>query len=242
MRTVHRKFPSFYFCMACISLVVVLVGFAKTFFIPVARREFHAPAIIHIHGAFAFAWVLLFLAQSGLINRRMIGVHMKLGLAGLFVAIGVLLTMIPAGVHVVKRDLGQGVGEAAYSSLTGIVSSGCIFLTLVILGIINRRRPELHKRFMLLATIVVLWPAWFRFRHYFPTVPRPDIWFAVVLADSLILVAWVWDRIRNKQIHPVLLYGGLCIIIEQSFEVIVYDSLPWRQVSKGLFEFFGYFV
>ena len=88
---------------------------------------------------------------------------------------------------------------------------------------------------MLLATIVVLWPAWFRFRHYFPSVPRPDTWFALVMADSLIIVAWVWDKLRNGKIHPVLKYVGLFIILEQSFEVVAFDTPLWRDIAKWIY-------
>jgi hypothetical protein len=111
-----------------------------------------------------------------------------------------------------------------------------MFFCLVLAGVLKRNVPEAHKRLMLLATIVVLWPAWFRFRHYFPTVPRPDIWFALVLADSLIIISWIWDKCKNGNIHPVLKYMGLFIILEQSFEVIVYDSSLWRQTAKWIFD------
>ena len=88
---------------------------------------------------------------------------------------------------------------------------------------------------MLLATIIILWPAWFRFRHYFPSVPRPDIWFGLVLADSLIVISWLWEMFKYKKIHPLLLWGGVFIIIEQSFEVIMVDTPIWRSISKWLY-------
>jgi len=137
--------------------------------------------------------------------------------------------------NVVKRELGRGVGEAAYSTLIGSITSALMFFLLVLIGILNRNNSESHKRFMLLATIVVLWPAWFRFRHYFPSVPRPDIWFAVVLADSLIVFSWIWDRIKNGRVHPVLKYAGLFIILEHTFEVLAFDSAAWRYIAKWLY-------
>ena len=90
---------------------------------------------------------------------------------------------------------------------------------------------------MLLATIVVVWPAWFRFRHYFPSVPNPEIWFALVLADILIIVAWLWDKWKNGKVHPVLKNVGLFIILEQSFEVFAYDSPVWQQFAKEVYIF-----
>src|SRR5690606_18902661 len=122
------------------------------------------------------------------------------------------------------RELKEGLGQTAISGIVGSCTSGIIFLALVIAGLLSRNNAAAHKRLMLLATIVVLWPAWFRFRHYFPSVPRPDIWFAVVLADSLIVIAIIRDKLTYRKIHPVLLYVGLFIIAEHAFEVMMFDS------------------
>ena len=222
--------------MAIVGLLAVLIGFAKTFIIPVATNSFTAPLLIHVHGAFAFAWILLFLTQTVLIHFHKYKIHQTLGIFGVFIAAGVMLTMVPAGLFVVQRDLKQGFGESAYSSLIGVITSGIMFFCLVLTGVLKRNVPEAHKRLMLLATIVVLWPAWFRFRHYFPSVPRPDIWFALVLPDSLIIISWIWDKFKNGIIHPVLKYVGLFIILEQTFEVIAYDSSIWQQTAKWLYD------
>src|SRR5690606_31908470 len=132
------------------------------------------------------------------------------------------------------RELKEGLGQTAISGIMGSCTSGIIFFALVIAGLLNRNNAAAHKRLMLLATIVVLWPAWFRFRHYFPSVPRPDIWFAVVLADSLIVIAIIRDKLAYGKIHPVLLYVGLFIIAEHIFEVIMFDSEGWRVVANWL--------
>lgn len=232
-----KKKPSLFLIMAIIGLLAVLIGFAKTFIIPVATNSFSAPLLIHVHGAFAFAWILLFLTQTSLIHFHKYNIHMTLGWAGIVIAAGVMLTMIPAGLYVVQRDLKQGAGESAYSSVIGVITSGIIFFCLVLFGVLKRNVPATHKRLMLLATIIVLWPAWFRFRHYFPSVPRPDIWFALVLADSFIVISWIWDKVKNGTVHPVLKFVGLFIILEQTFEVIVYDSPAWRQTAKWIYNF-----
>ncbi|HEU4472801.1 MAG TPA: hypothetical protein VFR58_17020 [Flavisolibacter sp.] len=241
METASRsKWPSFFLAMAFVGLLATLVGFGKTFFVPVANGSFRAPVSVHIHGAFAFAWVILFLIQPALIHVRNYRLHQYLGMLGLAVAAGVVITMVPAGVFVVQRELGQGLGEISYSGLLGVFTSGLLFFTLVLAGIINRKSPAAHKRLMLLATIVVLWPAWFRFRHYFPSVPRPDIWFELVLADSLILIAWIWDKMRNGRIHPVLFYVGSFIIVEQSLEIYFFGSQAYQAGEKWLYGLFGY--
>jgi len=238
METVNRKTGiSFFLGMAIIGLLAAVIGFGKTFFIPVASGKFDAPFVIHLHGAFAFAWIFLFVLQPALIHFQNFRLHQALGFFGLLIAAGISITMVPAGIFVVQRDLRQGGGEFAYSSLLGVITSGIMFFALVLAGTMNRHRPEAHKRLMLLATIVVLWPAWFRFRHYFPSVPRPDIWFGLVLADSLIVVAWFRDQVKNGYVHPVLKYVGSFIIIEQSLEVGLFGSAGYRAMGKWFYDF-----
>jgi len=238
METILRnKKPSFFFIIAIVGLFAAVLGFAKTFFIPVANGNFDAPIGIHIHGAFAFAWVILFLIQTSLIHFKNYRIHQYLGILGLFIAAGISITMVPAGVFVVQRELAQGFGNSAYSAM-GVITSGLLFFALVLTGIINRNRPESHKRLMLLATIVVLWPAWFRFRHYFPSVPRPEIWFGLVLADSLIVIAWIWDKLKNGSIHPILKYVGTFVIIVQCLEVAMFNTPIYQKIGKWLYDLF----
>jgi len=160
---------------------------------------------------------------------------MLLGIAGILIAAGTALTILPVGMYAANKELKQGLGETAISGIVGVVTSAIMFLSIVIAGILNRHNPATHKRLMLLATIVVLWPAWFRFRHYFPSVPRPDIWFAVVLADSLILISCLWDKLVNGKVHPVFKYLGSFIILEHIFEVITFDNSSWRLVAKHIY-------
>lgn len=235
MNLAALKRPSYFLVLSGIGLAAALIGFSKTFFVPMAAGTFSAPVIIHVHGALAFAWIILFMVQNSVIYLRQYSSHRTLGYVGFTVAIGLAVTMVPVGTLSVERELARGAGESGYSTLLGVLTSGLLFLAFVIGGIVSRRKPEHHKRFMLLATIIILWPAWFRFRHYFPSVPRPDIWFGLVLADSLIVISWIWEMIKFKKVHPVLLWGGAFIIVEQSFEVISVDTPVWRSVSKWLY-------
>ena len=154
-----------------------------------------------------------------------------------FIAVGAAVSIIAASLYQIDRDLKEGLVQTAISSIVGSLASATMFLTLVTAGIVYRKRPQVHKRLMLLATIVLIWPAWFRWRHYFPSVERPDIWFAGVLADSLIIVAFIWDWLSNKRIHPALLCGGLFIIAENVIEILLFDSSGWRIIANAVYNF-----
>jgi hypothetical protein len=231
-----RPIYSMYLATAVVAMIAVHIGFATTFIIPIADGTFVAPAAIYIHGAFAFSWILLFLVQATLVNRKKIKLHQRLGILAVVIALGTAVTMISAGLAAVEKELTAGLGDTAISGLLGTCTSAIMFLALVICGMYFRNKKDRHKRFLFLATVVVLWPAWFRFRHYFPDVPRPDIWFGLVLADSLIVIAWIWERYTIGKVHPVLLWGGVFIIIDNIFEVTVFDSPGWRIVARVVYD------
>lgn len=228
-----RKVSGFFMGMALLGLAVALAGFSRTYFVPVAAGTFDAPLVVHLHGAAAFAWVLLFVLQPTLIRAGRYDVHVRTGALGSVIALVVAATAIPVGLYVVERDL-AGFGPVAVSSLLGVVTAMSLFLALVAAGVACRDRPAVHKRLMLLATIVVLWPAWFRLRHWFPDVPRPEIWFGVVAAYSLVPIAMIRDRIVEGRVHPVWLWVGLPVVGEQTAEAFLFDSSPWRAIASAL--------
>jgi hypothetical protein len=231
----RKKRSSFFLIMGIVGLLAIHIGFAKTYLMPVAQGNFKAPLVVYIHGALAFSWILLFFVQTVLIRVNNFRLHRTLGFSSFIIALGTAITTVLVGRYAVEKELANGLGETAISTIFGTITSAILFLSLVIAGYVKRKRPQVHKRLMLLATIVLLWPAWFRFRHYFPPMERPDIWFGLVLADSLIIISWIWDRIANGRVHPTLLYVGLFIIAEQTFEVFMFDSGWWRISSNWIY-------
>ena len=227
--------PKFFLAIGLIGLFAVLVGFSTTFFIPLAKAEFKAPVVVYIHGALALGWVCIFIIQSLLIQANNFKQHKRIGFLGVAIAIGITITFVPVGLYQVERELALGLGQLAISSLVGTLTTAVIFIGLVLMGIFRRHEPSTHKRLMLLATILLLWPAWFRFRHLFPAVPNPEIWFAIVLADSLIVVAIIWDKITYRRINPTLLYVGVFIIIEHATEAYAFDNALWRELANTLY-------
>lgn len=232
MRLISRWF---YVTMAVVTLVAVAVGFGRTYAAPMASGTFRGPTILHVHGALALCWVLLFLAQPLLVRFRKQALHRRLGRLGLPLAVGVGATMVPAGIYQASRDAAAGAGPTGISSLLGTVTSALLFVALVSCGMLARRDRESHARWLLLATLVVAWPAWFRWRHWFPSVPRPDIWFAVVMPYLWVGVAMLRDRVVRGAVHPVLIYAGSAVVLEQSLEVLAFDTPPWRAAAQLLY-------
>ena len=107
---------SFYLLIGFLGLLAVLLGFLTTYIVPSVKGTFEAPTIVHVHGAFAFGWVLLFLIQVIAIKFRRFPLHKTLGYCGLFIAIGIIATMLPVGLFQVERDLSRGLSWQAKQS------------------------------------------------------------------------------------------------------------------------------
>lgn len=222
----------FYLAMAWLAAAAAVAGFSTTYFIPMAGGGFGGPTVAHIHGLLFFSWISLLIVQVTLVRRRNLRLHRRIGLVALPLAAAMAVSGIAMGRYAVGRDLASGVGDEAYAQLVGVLTAMTIFVTFVSIALAMRKRPDWHKRMMLLATIAVLWPAWFRFRHFLPWVPRPDIIFAIVVADSLIVVAMVRDAMRFGRVHPAWLIFGLGLIIEHVAEALLYDTAPWRAAAR----------
>jgi hypothetical protein len=113
-----------------------------------------------------------------------------------------------------------------------------IFLAFVAAAVALRKKPDWHKRLMLLATIAILWPAWFRFRHFMPWVPQPEILPAVILADSLVVIAMLRDKLQFGQVQPAYSVFGVGLIAEHVAEAALFDSGPWRRFAQATYATF----
>lgn len=224
----------FYIGFGLAGLLVVALGFGVTYALPMARGTYAAPWTVHLHGACALSWVLLLIAQAQLVRVQRTPLHRRLGQAALPLAFLVWASGIATAAWAAGRDRPEQ-GTAATSSFAGTVTGLSLFVLLAIAAFATRRRPDWHKRLIMLATIQLLWPAFFRLRHLVPAVPDPDIWFALVMAYSPILVAAARDQWRYGKIHKVWLFLGPALAIEQSLEYAFFDRGPLRSFGLWLY-------
>src|SRR6266852_6061533 len=85
-----------YICFAVFMPVIVLVGFARTYYL---KGFFGTPPLpgllVHLHGIVMTSWVVLFVAQVSLVATGRTRTHQRLGLLGavlapLVIVVGVL--------------------------------------------------------------------------------------------------------------------------------------------------------
>jgi hypothetical protein len=223
----------FYAGVGLFGLAAIAIGFSTTYFIPMSRGDFVAPAFVHVHGFSALSWVTLLLVQALLVRGGRTRLHMKLGQAALPLAVAIWGSGVLTAAWAARRDL-PGQGIIAESSFMGTVTGLSLFLAFVSAGYFARRKTAAHKRWMALATMAVLWPAIFRWRHLLPTMSRPDIILGMFVANVPILIAMLRDRFRYGEVHPVWLIGGTFWFIEQGIEVAMFDTHWAAPIGRAL--------
>ena len=226
---------SFYFFAGPLALLVILIGFSTTYFLPVASGSFSAPFFVHLHGAACLGWVLLLIAQAWMVRSTSTPRHRRLGVIALPLALTIWASGMATAGWAARRDFPE-LGISAASGIVGTVTGLSIFLALVVAAIICRKRPDWHTRLIRLATVALLWPAFFRWRHILPIVPRPEITLALLLADSPILIAAIRDQLRFGRVHPVWAIFGTGLFVEQSIELYLFDGSAWRQLGQFFYD------
>jgi hypothetical protein len=241
---------SFFFWMSAAFVAIAFTGFARTYLIPVATNTFEGPALVHAHGALFFAWTLLVVVQTRLVARRRVDWHRALGIAGASLAVAMVLT----AVGLVARGLASPV-VAANPSFGGLaalpLTQMALFAGFLAAGIVNVRRPETHKRCMLLATVNLLGAPIARMLATI-VVPEigagsiasaPDIDIGarltaaiggMVAIDLIVLVAILYDRRALGRVHRVYVIGIAAMLLTQVLRMPLAQTTLWRSFTEAL--------
>jgi hypothetical protein len=215
-----RRHPAFFPAMSSLLIVFVFLGFAPTYYLrPVSAGPI--PAYLHVHGAAMTAWFLLLLVQTALIATRRRAVHRRLGIAGAFVAVMIVLLNPLVVVWSVPHLMAQNNSTAltALIVVADLLLVG-IFAVLVGLAIRWRRYPETHSRMLLLASLAVSGPALGRLSLNLAETPFPGIIGLMVLP----LLVVVHDRVMMKRVHPASAWGTAAIIGSVVLSVVVANT------------------
>jgi hypothetical protein len=151
----------FFSTAAAINLLIMLVGFSA--FYTSGRAEGGRAvdpaimAVVIVHGMSITAWYVLSLVQSLLITVKNRKLHMKLGWSALALAPIVAVS----GLMVAMRSAQAApnfnfFGMHYHDFLLVMLVEIALFSGLVTAGMVMRKRPEIHRSMMLLASLSLL--------------------------------------------------------------------------------------
>jgi hypothetical protein len=196
---------NFYLCMGLVFWLIMMIGFSDNWLYDVGQPSNSNPKFI-IHGLFAFLWYSIFVIQTGLIRKRQIGLHRKLGFFGIFIFVGMTLSTgyLFLSMYLRKGDL---------NPLSYMTSAQWAFgVVLVVMAYVKRRSDiQLHKTNMVFASLWFIQAAMDRFvERCIPSMDSgyPDFYIPVWFFCYGILFAtmiWYYKRV------PWQLYIGFIL-------------------------------
>jgi hypothetical protein len=221
----------FFAGMALAAALVVFIGFAPTYYLRSTFGGSPVPtALVHLHGALSTTWMLLFIVQTSLIAARRADIHRRVGVGGAVLAAALLVVGWFTAIEAARRGVTRPGGPPPLAFLSVPLGTLTAFGILATTGLLNRRRPETHRRLMLLATIALLTPALARFR--FLNGGGPLV--AILGTAAFVMVCLAYDRFYHRRIHPAFLWGGLFLLVSLPVRFAIGMTGGWRAVAEWL--------
>lgn len=231
----------FFAAMALASLAVVVAGFAASYYLwPITRSTHYPagqpispslPAVVHLHALVFSGWVGLLVVQAGLVDRGNVRDHRRLGRAGAFLLVVMIVTGLATAVRGARDGWNPGgpFADALSFMFVGIADI-VVFGSLTAVGLAWRHNPPVHKRLMLLGTLGgLMWPAITRM----PIVAgRLPLMFGLLAA--LVLAPAVRDFLTRARDRWLSLGVGLGVLASFPLRRAIGNSDAWRAVAAWI--------
>jgi hypothetical protein len=231
-RASGRRFDRhLYLGASVLFFLLVFWTFARTFYL---KAFFQTPALsplLHVHGAVMSGWVVLLVVQSGLVAAHRVRWHRRVGVFGamwavLVVALG-STTTLQAAVREVRGHTEMAAGQIVITSLD--LLQMLFFAGFVALAIWMRRRPDYHKRLMLLTVACMLPDALARLPVSFMTNQL-----ILVGLDGFVLVCVGMDTLKHRRLHPAFAWGAGAFVVAFHLALYVTQTQAWISLGTAL--------
>ena len=223
---------SIYVWAALAAAAIAVTGFARTYYLKSLFAGPPLPVLLHVHGVIMTLWCILFITQTCLVAGHRVDLHRRLGVLGAALAIAVVgvgtyTTLAATASEVHRHVIGRFLFLLGFNLINWM-----LFAALVGTGIAFRRRPEFHKRLMLLATVCVLAPAIARITLLFTHSGMVQM----LAFDCCLLACVIIDTIRHRRLHPAFGWGALLVVVSLHLATFAaVQTKAWLNLVPRLF-------
>jgi hypothetical protein len=226
---VRRLLP---LALALAMTATVLAGF-RPFYAGLFEGAAPGHWLIGLHAAVFSLWLVLLLAQVSLVALRRVDLHRRLGMAG--VGLGLLVFATGIAITVVGPVLAVEAGRMTFDEAAGFlilpIGDMALFAGFFAAGIAQRRRPEIHKRLMILAAIALVFPAAAR-------IGGESLALALAIWLLPLAIAMLHEWSSARRISPVYLAGAAILLL--AFARIAWMDAPsWLAIGRPLLALFA---
>ncbi|HEY1469979.1 MAG TPA: hypothetical protein VGF61_13125 [Candidatus Acidoferrum sp.] len=221
----------FYLFMSLLLAAVVVYGFSFTIEKNLLHPALARPFLLYIHAAVFTGWLIFFTLQTALVRTRNVLVHRRIGWFGAAMGSAMVLLGVSTAITMTRFDTIQLHHTDAEAFLIIPLFDMLCFGTTLGLAVLCRRKPEYHRRLMLVATCALTAASFGRFPQWL----LPSVYFYSGV-DLLILLGVVRDLIVNRRVHQVYLYvlplfiAGQTIVTYTAFHQLSY----WQKIAHAI--------
>lgn len=219
----------FYVAIGTFMCAIVLIGFWPSYFGPALRGEIARPAVIQVHGLIFVGWMVLLMAQVVLAARGQTRAHRQLGAWGIAYGVVVLVMGLIAGVAapVIHLSAGDWTRDRAAGFLLITLGDMALFGSLFAAAIVYRRRPEIHKRLMIGATVALLFAAVGRMSFISSVVVSEVVW----LSPMFVVLAYDWKH--RGRVHPASVIATAWLFVGSARGLFL-ESEAWLRIGRAI--------
>jgi hypothetical protein len=227
-RTVERVF---YLGMGFLLCVCVYVGFSATYYRAGLLRAPLPAAILHVHGAVFTLWMLTFVLQAAFISARRVRWHRSLGTVAFCLPPLMVILGVVAAVDALRRGVRIGPLDPAVSLAIPLITITA-FAIVIAAAWRARRRPDAHKRLVLIATMQLVAAAFGRFP--WARIGLPPAAGAVTGLGCLLLILLVFEWITLRRIHRSTMWAAPLVLVCTALAVPIGMTTAWHTFASWL--------
>jgi hypothetical protein len=225
--------PRFHLLVSIALAFFVVVGFSRSYYLKLFSGPLPLTTLMHWHAAVFSIWLVLFVTQVWLVAARRVDLHRKLGIASAcFAALVFVVGVLAVFQTAISNHVSPSGLAPPQFSIIGFASIG-MFGAFIALGVIYRRRPALHRRFMVLGMIAAISPATARVLRLLDMNDFRDSMIPLCAA-AFIAACMVYDWRRHRVVHPVYAVGGLVIVASWPLRLMVGHSAWYFPVGEAV--------
>ena len=228
----RRAESRFYVIAALAAAAIIFAGFARSFYLKSFYPDAPLSNLLFGHGVVMSLWLALFIAQVTLVSTGRTALHRRTGVFGGVLAMLVVGVCVAATIDAGRRGVSPAPGVTPLMFMTIPLADVLVFTVLVGAALYLRRRPDFHKRLMLLATLSILTPGIARIP--LDALRGGGLPMFLGLTVAAVVLAVVIDTVRHRRLHPAFGWGGAFVILMMPLRVIVAGTAVWNGFAQWL--------
>jgi hypothetical protein len=226
----------FYVISSAVLLLIVLIGFSRTFFLRAFFEVPPVPSRVLLHGVVLTAWFSGLFVQTLLVASGRTPIHRRFGWAVVAAAFMLVAVTGPIILGLAPRQQSLGavvdarVIRLVWLDLALLAAFGVFFA----LGVLLRKRAQWHKRLMLFASVAIVSPALGRAWNLIPELRGLNLTLVTAGIVLFFIGLALHDLLKDRRIHPATLGGAAFLMALRTLAPIVAASDFGERFVQGL--------